>query len=77
VTLKLDLNEKQMKAALRDLKMRVQGGDEVVFYYSGHRVQFGGTNYLIPLDCFSTQFCRRIEQTAADDDQEVRHSANA
>jgi hypothetical protein len=50
VTLKTDLNQKAMKSALRDFKALVQGGDEVVFYFSGHGVQFGGSNYLIPID---------------------------
>ncbi|HEY2780826.1 MAG TPA: caspase family protein [Steroidobacteraceae bacterium] len=50
VTLKQDLNQKLMKSALRDFKAQVQGGDEVVFYFSGHGVQFGGSNYLIPID---------------------------
>lgn len=50
VTLKQDLTQKMMKAALRDFKAAVAGGDEVVFYFSGHGVQFGGTNYLIPVD---------------------------
>src|SRR5271157_3985597 len=44
VTLKQDLTQKMMKAALRDFKAAVAGGDEVVFYFSGHGVQFGGTN---------------------------------
>lgn len=50
VTLKQDLTQKSMKAALRDFKASVKGGDDVVFYFSGHGVQFGGTNYLIPVD---------------------------
>jgi uncharacterized caspase-like protein len=50
VTLKQDLNQRAMKSALRDFKALVQGGDEVVFYFSGHGVQFGGSNYLIPTD---------------------------
>jgi uncharacterized caspase-like protein len=50
VTLKQDLNQKMMKSALREFKASVQGGDEVVFYFSGHGVQFGGSNYLIPID---------------------------
>jgi len=50
VTLKQDLTQKLMKSALRDFKAQVAGGDEVVFYFSGHGVQFGGTNYLIPVD---------------------------
>ena len=50
VTLRQDVNLQQMKQALRAFKAQVAGGDEVVFYFSGHGVQFGGTNYLIPVD---------------------------
>jgi hypothetical protein len=50
VTLRQDLTQRAMKAALRDFKAQVAGGDEVVFYFSGHGVQFGGTNYLVPVD---------------------------
>jgi uncharacterized caspase-like protein len=50
VTLKQDLTQKMMKTALREFKSQVAGGDEVVFYFSGHGVQFGGTNYLVPVD---------------------------
>lgn len=50
VTLKLDLNEKDMKAALRTFAAQVQGGDEVLFFFAGHGVQLGATNYLLPTD---------------------------
>lgn len=50
VTLKQDLTQKLMKSALREFKAQVAGGDEVVFYFSGHGVQFGGTNFLVPVD---------------------------
>lgn len=50
VTLKLDLNEKQMKAALRNFSAQVQGGDEVLFFFAGHGVQLGSTNFLLPID---------------------------
>lgn len=50
VTLKLDLNEKEMKAALRNFAMQVEGGDEVLFFFAGHGVQLGSTNYLLPTD---------------------------
>ena len=50
VTLKQDLTLTAMKGALREFKARVSGGDEVVFYFSGHGVQFEGTNYLVPID---------------------------
>lgn len=50
VTLKLDLNEKDMKSALRTFASQVQGGDEVMFFFAGHGVQLGSANYLLPTD---------------------------
>ena len=50
VTLRLDLRERDMKQALRVFKSQVEGGDEVVFFYAGHGVQLGGSNYLLPVD---------------------------
>lgn len=50
VTLKLDLTEKEMKAALRAFAAQVQGGDEVMFFFAGHGVQLGSANYLLPTD---------------------------
>lgn len=50
VTLKQDLTLKALKDALRSFKAQISGGDEAVFYFSGHGVQFEGTNYLIPTD---------------------------
>jgi uncharacterized caspase-like protein len=50
VTLKLDLTEKEMKAALRTFSAQVQGGDEVMFFFAGHGVQLGASNYLLPTD---------------------------
>lgn len=50
VTLRLDLNEKEMKAALRNFSVQVEGGDEVLFFFAGHGVQLGSSNYLLPID---------------------------
>lgn len=50
VTLKTDLNEKEMKSALRNFASQVQGGDEVMFFFAGHGVQLGAANYLLPTD---------------------------
>ncbi len=50
VVLKLDLNEKDMKAAIRNFSSQINGGDEVLFYYAGHGVQLGAANYLLPVD---------------------------
>ena len=50
VTLEQDVTLVKLKAALRSFKSQVSGGDDAVFYFSGHGVQFDGTNYLIPTD---------------------------
>ena len=42
VQLELDLRERNMRAALRQFKSRVEGGDEVIIFFAGHGVQFGG-----------------------------------
>lgn len=50
VTLEQDVTLVKLKAALRSFKSQISGGDDAVFYFSGHGVQFEGTNYLIPTD---------------------------
>lgn len=50
VSVKNDLNEKEMKAAIRQLKADVNSKDEVVIFYAGHGIQLGSTNYLLPID---------------------------
>jgi hypothetical protein len=50
VTRGLDLDREQMMKAWRDFPAQVAKDDEVVFYFAGHGVQFGGSNYLIPVD---------------------------
>jgi len=50
VTLRTDLTDKTMKEAMRTFKGQIVGGDEVVFYFSGHGVQLGASNYLLPVD---------------------------
>jgi formylglycine-generating enzyme required for sulfatase activity/outer membrane protein assembly factor BamD (BamD/ComL family) len=50
VLLRLDVDEKGMKRALRDFKTSINGGDEVVFFFAGHGVQLGTSNYLLPTD---------------------------
>ncbi len=46
----LNVNEKGFKQALRDFRLKVQGGDEVLFFFAGHGVQLGAANYLLPTD---------------------------
>ena len=53
VTLKTDANLAAMKLAVRQFKAQLSGGDEAVFFYSGHGVQLGAANYLLPVDITS------------------------
>jgi uncharacterized caspase-like protein len=50
VNMYLDIDEKSFKQALREFKMSIQGGDEVLVFFAGHGVQLGATNYLLPTD---------------------------
>jgi hypothetical protein len=50
VTLRTDLAEREMKAAIRNFAEKIDGGDEVAFFFAGHGVEIGSTNYLIPVD---------------------------
>lgn len=50
VDLKLDLDERSLRAAVRGFIASLQGGDEAVFYFAGHGVQLGAANYLLPVD---------------------------
>jgi hypothetical protein len=50
VTLRLDQTQKDMQAALREFRDKVNEGDEVLFYFSGHAVEIDGKNFLTPID---------------------------
>jgi len=50
VSLKTNLNQSEMKLAIRNFKALVQGGDEVLFFFAGHGVQLGTSNFLLPTD---------------------------
>jgi hypothetical protein len=53
VTFKSDTDLATMKQVVRQFKGNLSGGDEAVFYYSGHGVQLGAANYLLPVDITS------------------------
>jgi len=50
VDLKLDLDERGLRTAVRGFIASLAGGDEAVVYYAGHGVQIGAANYLLPVD---------------------------
>ena len=50
VVVKMDLTQQQTLQALRDFAAVADGADWALLYYSGHGIEFGGTNYLVPVD---------------------------
>jgi hypothetical protein len=50
VTLRLDQSQKEMQATLRDFREKVNEGEEVLFFFSGHAVEIDGKNFLTPID---------------------------
>jgi formylglycine-generating enzyme required for sulfatase activity len=53
VMLAVDANHKMMQEAVRRFKGKLSGGDEAIFYFSGHGVQLVTGNYLLPVDIMS------------------------
>jgi len=49
VTLKQDVNQRQMEEAVNQFSGQVKSGDIALFFYSGHGSQVNGENYLIPV----------------------------
>ncbi len=49
-TVVTDRDLKSLKDDIRNFRRKIRGGDEVVVFYSGHGTQFGGENYLLPVD---------------------------
>lgn len=50
VDLHANLTERAFKRALRTFRADLKGGEEVLFFYAGHGVQLGNSNYLLPID---------------------------
>jgi formylglycine-generating enzyme required for sulfatase activity len=63
VLLRMDLDDRALRQAMRDFKLRLDGGSEAVFFYAGHGVQLGAANYLLPTNI------------AADNEEQVKDDA--
>ena len=50
VTLHLDLPRDKLNEALRFFSAEAERADWAVVYYAGHGIEFGGVNYLVPVD---------------------------
>lgn len=62
VTLLRDLDQRGFKAGLDAFSAAVSEGDDVVFFYAGHGVQLGITNYLLPVDTRAASDAQLREQ---------------
>lgn len=50
VTVKKDLTREETVQSLREFRELADAADWAVLYYAGHGIEFGGVNYLIPID---------------------------
>lgn len=50
VTVKTDVPLTVMQRALRDFNNQIRGADVALIFYSGHGIEVGGQNYLLPVD---------------------------
>ncbi len=65
VTVKNNLTREQTIRALREFARTADSADWAVVYFSGHGIEFGGVNYLIPVDA-QLKIDRDIEFEAVD-----------
>jgi hypothetical protein len=65
ITVKTDLTREQTIRALRDFVRDADSADWATVYYSGHGMEFGGVNYLIPVDA-ALETDRDIDLEAVD-----------
>lgn len=68
VTLKVDVEKRQMDLAIAQFAREGKGADLLLFYYAGHGMQFGGRNYLMPVDAeLEDEVSLRYEMAGFDD----------
>jgi formylglycine-generating enzyme required for sulfatase activity len=65
VTLRQNLNQKEMKKEIQALGQKLQKGGVGLFYFAGHGVQVNGHNYLLPVGA-SIEHENQVEYEAVD-----------
>lgn len=50
VIYKANLDQNDMKRAIREFGAKIRNGGVALFYYAGHGIQVKGVNYLVPVD---------------------------
>ena len=67
VTLLKNMNEQGLKNGLANFISTVNEGDDVLFFFAGHGTEHRDTNYLMPIDCFSSK--KPIDSTSVSIDE--------
>ena len=62
---KENLDQNDMKRAIREFGAKIKNGGVGLFYYAGHGLQVKGTNYLVPVDA-KVQSEEEVEYEAVD-----------
>jgi hypothetical protein len=60
-----NMTQRDLLTSIREFENKLRGGDEVVFYYAGHGVQIGNTNYLLPVDVGNSSASQVRDQSVA------------
>ena len=76
VIAKENLDQKEMKRAIRDFGRKLGQGGVGLFYYAGHGVEVDGVNYLVPLEA-PIKFEDDVEIEAVDVNMVLRKMASA
>ncbi len=68
VTLKIDVDKRQMDQVVAQFARDGKGADALLFYYAGHGMQFEGKNYVMPVDAeLQDEVSLRYELVGLDD----------
>lgn len=60
-----DLNNTDMRRALRDFSAKARDADYALVYYAGHGIEVDGTNYLLPVDAVLDQDSDAYDEAVA------------
>lgn len=74
---KLDVGQRDLKAAVRELESRLNKKSIGVFFYAGHGIQVKGNNYLLPVDIPYPENEREIEDEAIELNQTLLNISKA
>ncbi len=68
VTLRVDVEKRQIDQVIAQFAREGRSADALLFYYSGHGMQFEGKNYLMPVDAeLQDEVSLRYEMVSLDD----------